>query len=303
MALKATRPVGLFLILTMLLSSIFYAFIIVTGHAGGARGAYATGLMWCPGIAALFTCRLCGVRVATLGWGWGKWRWQWLAYFLPLTYAAVAYAFVWVAGLGGFPDPEFIDWTRKNLHWVATPDWLIVLGYFALVSTTGMAASVGHALGEEIGWRGFLGPRMVERFGFTTGAVLTGVIWASWHLPILLFADYHSTTPWWFGMSCFVIMVVGMSVIMAWLRRASGSLWTGAILHASHNLFVQSFFTPATRTLGTATAYAIDEFGFALPATVLICAIAVVTCMSRDGAPKGGERPNRSQGRSESEAR
>jgi uncharacterized protein len=284
MALKATRQVGLFLIFILLFSSIFYAFIIATGHAGGARGAYATGLMWCPALAALFTCRLCGVRVATLGWSWGKWRWQWLAYFIPLTYAAAAYVFVWVAGLGGFPDPEFIDWTRKSLHWVATPDWLIVLGYFALVSTTAMAASVGHALGEEIGWRGFLGPRMVERFGFTTGAVLTGVIWAIWHLPILLFADYHSATPLWFGVSCFAIMVVSMSIIMAWLRRLSGSLWTGAIFHASHNLFVQNFFTPATRSRGTATAYAIDEFGFALPATVLICAIAIVTCMSRDRA-------------------
>ena len=145
-----------------------------------------------------------------------------------------------------------------------------------------MAASVGHALGEEIGWRGFLGPRMVERFGFTAGALLTGVVWASWHLPILLFADYHSAAPSWFGVSCFAIMVVSMSIIMAWLRRLSGSLWTGAIFHASHNLFVQSFFTPATRSRGTATAYAIDEFGFALPATVLICAIAIVMCMSRN---------------------
>jgi hypothetical protein len=41
-------------------------------------------------IAALFTCRSSGIRVA-------------------------AYGFVWVAGLAGFPDTEFTDWTRKNL--------------------------------------------------------------------------------------------------------------------------------------------------------------------------------------------
>src|SRR5713226_5715695 len=92
------RQIGLFLALTALLSSVFYAFIIVTGHAGGGHGAYATGLMWCPALAALLTCRLSGISLETLGWGWGKWRWQWLAYAIPLAYAAVAYATVWGAG-------------------------------------------------------------------------------------------------------------------------------------------------------------------------------------------------------------
>ena len=288
---KVPRQIGLFLAFTLLFSSIFYTFIIVTGHAGGGHGAYATGLMWCPALAALLTCRVSGTNVGTLGWGWGEWRWQWLAYFIPLAYAAVAYAVIWGAGFGGFPDPEFITWTRKSLSWVATPDWLVVLGYFALVATTSMAASVGHALGEEIGWRGFLSTRMTETFGFTTGAVLTGVIWTGWHLPILVFADYNSGTPWWFGIPCFAVIVVSMSIVMAWLRRASGSLWTGAIFHASHNLFVQSFFTPATSARGSVTPYAIDEFGFALPATVLICAIATVIIIGRGRAAPGTPRP------------
>jgi hypothetical protein len=140
------------------------------------------------------------------------------------------------------------------------------------------------------------GPRMVERFGFTAGAVLAGVIWSSWHLPILLFADYHSATPMWFGVSCSAIMVVSMSIIMAWLRRLSGSVWTAAIFHASHNLFVQSVFTPATRSRGTASAYAIDEFGFALPATVLIFAISIVTCHVARSCAEGRQTPKHGVG-------
>jgi hypothetical protein len=58
--------------------------------------------MWSPGIAALLTCSLKGLSLQSLGWGWGAWRWQWLAFAIPLGYTAVAYAFVWLSGYGGF---------------------------------------------------------------------------------------------------------------------------------------------------------------------------------------------------------
>ena len=64
-----------------------------------------------------------------------------------------------------------------------------------------------------------------------------------WHFPELIFADYNSGTPWWFGMTCFAVMVVSLSVIMSWIRLRTGSVWAAAILHASHNTFIQGFFT------------------------------------------------------------
>lgn len=265
------------------MSSSFYAFIIVTGQTGGAGAAYAGGLMWCPGLAALLTCRLLGMPIANLGWGWGAWRWQWLAYAIPFGYVALAYILVWWSGGGGFPNPDFIAGARKSLNWVGASDWLVLCGYFALTATTGMAYSVSHALGEEIGWRGFLSPRLTETLGFTKGALLTGIIWTSWHLPILLFADYNNGTPWWFGVPCFAVMVCGQSVIMAWLRNSSGNLWTGAIFHASHNLFLQSFFSPVTSARGEITRYTIDEFGFAVPVTVLVLAVALCVHVRRKG--------------------
>jgi membrane protease YdiL (CAAX protease family) len=114
---------------------------------------------------------------------------------------------------------------------------------------------------------------LTTRFGFKAGALLTGAIWTAWHLPLVFFADYNNTAPPWFAVTCFAALVLGMSVIMAWLRLSSGSLWTAAVFHASHNQFIQVFFTPATSMRGTKTSFAIDEFGFALPAVVLILAI------------------------------
>jgi uncharacterized protein len=270
-----SRRVVLFLTLTAGLSSVFYAFIIATGHVGGGNGVYELGLMWSPAIAALLTCRLSGVSLQSLGWGWGAWRWQRLAFAIPLGYTAVAYAIVWLSGYGGFPDPKFVVSTRASLGWTSAPDWLVLGGYLLLIGSAGMALSMAFALGEEIGWRGFLAPQLTARFGFNSGALLTGVIWTVWHLPLVFFADYNSSAPSWLGLSCFTVLMLGMSVIMAWLRLTSGSLWTAAVFHASHNQFIQVFFTPATSMRGTKTSFAIDEFGFALPAVVLILAVAV----------------------------
>ena len=59
-----------FLMLTFTLSAVFYALMIVSGHVGGGAGRYATGIMWCPGLAALVTCRIHAIRIAVLGWQW-----------------------------------------------------------------------------------------------------------------------------------------------------------------------------------------------------------------------------------------
>ncbi|MCX7513514.1 CPBP family intramembrane glutamic endopeptidase [Frateuria hangzhouensis] len=271
---RKSSGIGLFLLLAFGLSSVFYALVIATGHLGGARGMYVTGLMWCPGIAALLTCRLRGEGPGRLGWRWGAWRWQWVAYLVPLGYAAVAYAIVWSTGLGGFGNTQFEEAIGKALGWGDAPAWLNTTMYFVLLASVGMARSLTTALGEEIGWRGFLAPALVARLGFTGGALVTGAIWAAWHLPILLFADYNAGTPWWFAMPCFVVLVLSSSVVMTWLRLRSGSLWTAAVMHASHNLFIQAFFTPITTARGAITPYAIDEFGFVLPLVMVVVAVA-----------------------------
>ena len=67
-------------------------------------------------------------------------------------------------------------------------------------------------------------------------------------------------------------MVISISFVFTWFRLKSNSLWTGVILHASHNLFIQSIFSPLTRDTGN-TKYFIDEFGVVLPIVSICVAI------------------------------
>jgi len=140
--------------------------------------------------------------------------------------------------------------------------------YVGLAGSFGLARGLASALGEEIGWRGFLVPELFKRVGFTGTALISGLVWSCWHYPLLIWRDYNSGTPTWYGLTCFTALVVSLSFIFAWFRMKSGSLWTGALLHASHNLYIQGIFTPLTSDTGK-TAWYIDEFGAILPLVVL----------------------------------
>ena len=258
------KPIIIFLSITFALSAIFYFLIIYSGTLDGGAGQYVMGLMWCPGISALITMKILKRNIFDLGWKWGKTKYQIKSYLIPLLYTFIAYIIIWSFGWGKFYNGETVNWITKSFGLGEIGSGFSILFYFILVGVFGIIGSMSSALGEEIGWRGFLVPELYKSQGFTKTSLITGLIWGVWHLPILLFADYNSGTPSWFAMPCFMVLIISISFIYTWFRMKSGSLWTGVILHGSHNLFIQAIFTPLTEDTGN-TAYYIDEFGIVLP--------------------------------------
>jgi membrane protease YdiL (CAAX protease family) len=273
------KPIALFVLFTFLFSSVFYFLIIHDGHLGAGFGLYVTGLMFCPGLSAVVTCRILKRKLSTLGWQWGNPRYQLWAYLVPLIYSLVTYLIIWLAGWGGFYNTSFVDSIAKSFGWGQLPPALTMLFFFILIGVYGMAGSMAHGLGEEVGWRGFLAPEIAKHTSYTKTSLIVGLIWALWHFPILIFGDYNSGGPVWYGLTCFTVLVVSISFVFTWFRLKSNSLWTGVILHASHNLFVQQFFTPVT-IYNSHTKYFIDEFGAVLP---VICLITAIYFWSRRG--------------------
>ena len=259
-ASTAARRIAVYLAVTVALSSVFWFLIIREGHLAAKGGAYVFGLMWCPGVAALVASLATGRPLREIGWRWPRWRFLGLAWAIPLAYAAVAYGATWALGLGGVPNPAFVSWisTRYGSTGPAA-----VAAYLLVLATVGVLVSCVSGLGEEIGWRGFLVPELARTMPFHRVALLSGAIWSVWHYPILLFADYNAGTPAWFGLLCFTVMVVGIAFVFAWIRIESGSVWPAALLHGSHNLFVQGVFDRLTSDTG-ATKWIIGEFGAAL---------------------------------------
>jgi uncharacterized protein len=268
---SSRMPVLVYLVLVFALSSFFYFLILHSGSLGNGRGMHVLGLMWCPALAGMLTLRVNGRSISELGWKWGETKYQIQSWFIPLLYAAIAYVIVWVAGFGGLGNRQYLDALVEQMHLGGSP-WISITVGISLTGTYGLIRSVSSALGEEIGWRGFLVPELSKTTSFTWTSLTSGIVWSLWHYPILVFGDYNAGTPTWYGLTCFTVMVVSGSFIFAWMRLKSGSLWTGAILHASHNLYIQAVFSPLTRNTGK-TAWYIDEFGCVLPLVVLVFAV------------------------------
>lgn len=269
---KSRKAIITFLLITFALSSIFYFLIIYTGKLRNGFGMYATGLMWCPGISAIITSILLKRKISSLGWQWGKTKFQVQSYLIPLFYAFIAYLIIWIVGWGKFYNHEFVSQVAESLGFDGLPNGLAIVSYFLLMGLFGLPRSIATALGEEIGWRGFLVPELYKTMGYTKTSLLTGIIWSIWHYPILIFADYNSGTPAWYGLTCFTVMVISISFVFTWYRIQSNSLWTAVLLHASHNLFIQGFFSPLTQDTGS-TKYFIDEFGAVVPVVCICLAI------------------------------
>ena len=271
-AVRVWKKIAVFYSLTLVFSNVFNAFVLFGGRMDGGDVLYVTGAMWSPCFAALATKRIFGEPIADLPWRWGGARYAWLAYLIPLAYVLPVYVVIWLTPLGGFLDADFLKRTADQFGWQNFPPGIVLPLFVILTATLGLVGKTSRALGEEIGWRGFLVPELNKVVGFTGVSVISGLMWAAYHFPVLLFADYNKGAPAWYSLICFTFMVVANSFILAWLTLRSKSLWPAAIFHGSHNLFIQSIFTPLTRDTGP-TKYVIDEFGIGLVITVTIAAV------------------------------
>ena len=150
------REIITFLILVFLFSSLPYFLMIHAHHIGAGNGLVVRLVMWCPAAAALATCALFRIDVRTLGWGWRPVRFEALGYFLPLLYAIPVYVVVWVAIPASFALAAFEKAAAASLNMPSSPHFATFGLMIPMLATLGVIGSVANALGEEIGWRGFL---------------------------------------------------------------------------------------------------------------------------------------------------
>jgi membrane protease YdiL (CAAX protease family) len=260
----AKKRIITYLILGFALSTPFYIMNIVASSgrdgADSALGDLAVlALMWMPAVAALVTTFLYQRNIRGLGWSPGRFWYLALGYLLPIVYAGIAYGIVWLTGLGAYDG-------------TAAAQGGGLAGFLANALTLGVLQAAVLALGEEIGWRGLLVPQMARITSFSRTALITGLIWGLWHVPLILFGDYNTGTPWWYALLCFTVLIVGMNFAFTWLRLASGSIWPSVLMHASHNLIIQGVFDRLTVDTGN-TLFFTTEFGAMLAILGIIVAI------------------------------
>ena len=221
---------------------------------GGAEWLYII-LMWIPAVAATIAncvffrengepfsvkklCALGGFRRCKL-------RYVLLGCLLPLVYLLVPYMVYWRL----YPE---------NCAYHGVP-LMLVLKDILPVLVIGTFISLLSALGEEIGWRGFMVPALYERLGLNKTLLISSLFWCCWHLPLLIGGDYMAGTPLWYQLPAFVLCIFPVGVMAGLLTLESGSVWPAAFLHAAHNNYDQAVFGIITR--GDNRMYFVSETG------------------------------------------
>ena len=89
------------------------------------------------------------------------------------------------------------------------------------------------ALGEELGWRGFL-YKELKPLGFWTSSLITGVVWGFWHLPLIINGFNYPEAPI-AGIFMMVLFTVLLSPIFTYVRERSDTVLVPAVFHGTIN--------------------------------------------------------------------
>jgi uncharacterized protein len=172
----------------------------------------------------------------------------WIAFGLTLLITVAASAVVWATPLASFVLPE-----GGLLNTII--NFLIFFGMVVLF----------FGLSEEIGMRGYLQPRLMA-LGRTRALFLVGLVFATWHMPLIFIAPAQVDFPTGnllLFFPLFYATVVAASFFYGYLRIYTGSIWPASIAHAVHNSVwnVMGAFTLITASPLLVNVYLVGDFG------------------------------------------
>lgn len=117
------------------------------------------------------------------------------------------------------------------------------LGIGRLTPSTGLLMTfltyLVAAIPEEVAWRGFVLPRLQARYSALVSSLIIGVLWALWHIPLLLIKDSVMST---YPLLPYFVGTIAASVVYTWLfNSCEGSALIVTIFHAISNTIGPNF--------------------------------------------------------------
>lgn len=242
----------------VLVAAFDAAFVWVVVHTGDLR--WIPALMWSVAAASVI-CRVVlreGFRDVSFRFGGVR----------TLGFVAAAVAFPVVVGLVAYG----VGWATGLAGYVAPPGGF--LAGLLVAATVATVASCVSAAGEEIGWRGYMLTRLIEG-GIPYPVLASGVIWALWHVPLIVTGFYlaggqQSVVVTLTG---FMVSMTAVSFVFARFRLQTGSIWPAIVLHGAWNSVIQGGFDPAAA--GRGAHLWLGESGILVALTLVVAAVLV----------------------------
>lgn len=246
------KPAWIFISLAYLFC---YAIVLAYFGLGGTLQSsnltiVLVGVMFTPAIAAFIVQRYVKKEpLSELGIKFRFNRWMLFAWVLPVGYVLLTWLFSgllpqtqWTNGLSvivsmleqtGAPAEQIADVQAQLEPFGAFMPIILAGGVIVSGLIAGVTVNMLAAMGEELGWRGFLW-REWKHMGFWRASIAIGVVWGFWHAPIIWYGYNYPEHP-----RIGVLMMVGFTVLLSplhsFVRERSGTTWSAAILHGTNN--------------------------------------------------------------------
>ncbi len=213
---------------------------LLTGLTGGSESTFiGLGLtaMLFPGVAVLVMKY--GYHENPQQSGWNKFPIKWLPitlFIFPITIHVICIPTLYI--LSGYNIP----WDLESRGWEALPPfglfWRILLN-----AVVGLLSVTVFAYFEEMGWRVWMLPRLIEKYNVKSGVLIGAAIWALWHIPFVLGEIHYieGTSKIW------LILLnplghLGAGIVISWLWLRTQSIWIVCLAHGSLNNWGQYAF-------------------------------------------------------------
>jgi uncharacterized protein len=197
---------------------------------------------------------ICAVFIAAVSGGW-RGLMKRLFGPVPLKWWAVAILIYPAALIVNWLIQRALGGDEVNIHALTFTAPTMAVTTLVLLTDPG-------ALGEELGWRGFALPRLLQLFGAATSAIVLGVIWTIWHAPAFL-VDGLSQAAFNFGW--FLLALVSLSILMTWIFvHANGNAIVGGVV--PHMIFNLAFDAHVFKTVPKTEAIVLAAI-----AVILLC--------------------------------
>lgn len=228
----------------------------IVATIGSLPESAAAFLPWIPGGAALLCAHYFGHSRRDLGIsGAGQIYWI-LAYTVPAAAALLVLIVTVMIGIGHF-----------SFSGIRT------VGRMIFVPTFGVFLSLLAAIGQEIGWRGFLLPR-IQQAQIPAPYLFVGLIAAAWNWPLLVFGAQAATRLPVLTLFLYTLTTASFAIFLGWLRDRSRSVFVPALAVATHFTWLHDL-TPSIYKGGPLDLYFGGDAGFLLAILYVLLAWAV----------------------------
>lgn len=241
---EVKKRLTLFIVLTFVITWIIFMLIPLRGLT------YGKGISIFIVASAMFVPALCNILTRLItkeGFGnmylhphfKGNLKHYLLVYFGPSALLLLSGAVYFLILPGSF-DPEFT--VLKGVAASSGKTGLSVQNMLLIAVLTvvliGPIVNIIPTLGEELGWRGYLLPKLRMLLSDRAALVVTGIIWGIWHAPVIVMGHNYGTSyigyPW-LGVLAMIVFCVVLGVIEGYVTIKLDSVIPAAMIHSVVN--------------------------------------------------------------------